>query len=103
MTTTAIEEPQPRRAKSGPPSEFLFSVLALLVATIVVQAIYALHVRPTAQAIMERDRIQLQTDPAYVSERSFYIIIKDYEQEAEIILMLWALAILGFRAREQTY
>jgi biopolymer transport protein ExbB/TolQ len=102
MNTTVAEQSQTRRMKFRPPSEFLFSVIALLVATIVVQAIFALHVRPIAQALMEKDRIQIQSDPAYVSERSLYIIIKDYEQEAEIILMLWALAILGFRAREQT-
>ena len=29
------------------------------------------------------------------------MVIKDYEQEAEIILMLWALAILGYKAIEQ--
>ena len=33
--------------------------------------------------------------------RSIYVVIKDYEQEAEIILMLWALAILSYKAIEQ--
>jgi biopolymer transport protein ExbB/TolQ len=37
-------------------------------------------------------------DPEYVQQRSIYVVIKDYEQEAEIILMLWALAILGYKA-----
>jgi biopolymer transport protein ExbB/TolQ len=36
-----------------------------------------------------------------VQQRSIYVVIKDYEQEAEIILMLWALAILGYKAIEQ--
>jgi biopolymer transport protein ExbB/TolQ len=40
-------------------------------------------------------------DPNYVQQRSIYVVIKDYEQEAEIILMLWALAILGYKAIEQ--
>jgi biopolymer transport protein ExbB/TolQ len=83
------------------PNEFFFSIFALLVVTIFVHAIFVLHVRPTAQAILERDRAAQIKDPSYVSERSFYVLIKDYEQEAEIILMLWAIAILAFKARQQ--
>lgn len=83
------------------PNEFLFSLFALIVATIVVHSIYVLHVRPTAQAIMTQQRKAMLADPLYVPERSLYIIVKDYEQEAEIILMLWALAIMGYKAQEQ--
>jgi biopolymer transport protein ExbB/TolQ len=101
MNTSVMQET--RRPQRAAPSEFMYSLFSLIVATIIVQAIYALHVRPMAQAVMERDRAAVIRDPTYVSERSFYIIIKDYEQEAEIILMIWALAILAYRAREQTH
>ena len=37
-------------------------------------------------------------DPA-VQQRSFFVVIKDYEQETCFILMLWAFAILGFKGR----
>lgn len=83
------------------PNEFLFNLFALIVATIVVHSIYVLHVRPKAQAVMTQQRQAMLTDPLYVPERSLYIIVKDYEQEAEIILMLWALAIMGYKAQEQ--
>lgn len=101
MNTTAMQATRPRRTRSPMSNEFLFSLISLAVATIIIQGIYALHVRPVAQAIMERDRVAIASDPTYVSERSFYIVIKDYEQEAEIILMIWALAILWYRSREQ--
>ncbi len=83
------------------PSEFLFSILTLLVIVILVHAVFTLHVRPNAQAILERDRAAQIKDPAYVSQRSFYVLIKDYEQEAEIILMLWAMTILAYKAHRQ--
>jgi biopolymer transport protein ExbB/TolQ len=83
------------------PNEFFFSVFALIVVTMIVHAAFVLHIRPTAQAILERDRAAQIKDPAYVSQRSFYVLIKDYEQQAEIILMLWAIAILGYKARRQ--
>jgi biopolymer transport protein ExbB/TolQ len=101
MSSTVLPNSAQRRARFNQPSEFMFSVFALILSTIVVQAIYALHVRPQAQAIMERDRAAVLQDPAYVSQRSLYVVLKDWEQEAEIILMLWALAILAWRAREQ--
>src|SRR5688500_9315676 len=101
MNTTAMQASRPRRSSTAMPNEFLFSLISLALATILIQAIYALHVRPVAQAIMERDRAAIANDPTYVSERSFYIVVKDYEQEAEIILMIWALAILWYRSREQ--
>ena len=80
------------------PNEFLFTVVALLIVTIFVHAAYVLHIRPVAEATLRADREKIAVDPNYVTERSFYVIIKDYEQQAEIILMLWALAIIGYKA-----
>jgi len=80
------------------PNEFTFTVVALLLSVILVHAAYVLHVRPVAEAQMRADREAMAKDPEYVQQRSIYVVIKDYEQEAEIILMLWALAILGYKA-----
>lgn len=80
------------------PNEFIFTVVALLLSVILVHAVYVLHVRPVAEAQMRADREAMAKDPEYVQQRSIYVVIKDYEQEAEIILMLWALAILGYKA-----
>ena len=83
------------------PNEFLFTVVALLIVTVFVHATYVLHIRPVAEATLRADRERMSVDPNYVTERSFYVIIKDYEQQAEIILMLWALAIIGYKAVAQ--
>jgi len=80
------------------PNEFIFTVVALLLSVILVHAAYVLHVRPVAEAQMRADREAMAKDPEYVQQRSIYVVIKDYEQEAEIILMLWAVAILGYKA-----
>jgi biopolymer transport protein ExbB/TolQ len=82
------------------PSEFLFSVISLVVAVILVHATYVLHIRPTAEAIVSEQRALMAENPDFVAERSFYVIIKDYEQEAIVILLLWALAIIAYKALE---
>jgi len=81
------------------PTEFVYQVFSLLIAFILVHALYVTLIRPQAEVFLEREAAQLQADPAYVPQRSFYVVIKDYEQEACFVLMLWAFAILGYKGR----
>jgi biopolymer transport protein ExbB/TolQ len=83
------------------PNEFLFTIVALLVSIVIVHAVYVLHVRPVAEATLQADRERMMADPNHVSQRSLEVVLKDYEQEAEVILMLWALAIMGYKAIAQ--
>jgi len=83
------------------PGEFIFSLFALAIIIVIVHGIYVLDIRPKAQAILEEQRAGMLEDPNYIADRSFYVLVKDYEQEAEIILFLWALAIMGYKARHQ--
>jgi biopolymer transport protein ExbB/TolQ len=85
------------KTKSPILSEFIFQVLALIVAAVVVQAVYATVIRPRANAVLERERVAMMEDPDYVAQRSFYVVIRDYEQEACFILMLWAFAIMAYK------
>lgn len=78
-------------------NDFFFQVFALIIAVIVVHAAYVAVIRPNADAVLQQQAELQAQDPTYVSERSLYVILKDYEQEAEIILMLWALSILGLK------
>ena len=39
----------------------------------------------------------MEVDSTYVQERSLWVIMRDFEQEACLILMLWALAIMTFK------
>ncbi|MGB1340740.1 MAG: MotA/TolQ/ExbB proton channel family protein [Pseudomonadales bacterium] len=82
------------------PAEFLFQLISLLVAVLLVHAIYVAVVRPNANAILEAQAILINEDPDYVPERSAYVIVKDLEQEACFILMLWAMALMGSKALE---
>ena len=81
------------------PTEFVYQVFSLGFAFILVHALYVTLIRPQAEVFLEREAAQLQADPAYVPQRSFYVVIKDYEQEACLVLMLWAFAILGYKGR----
>ena len=78
-------------------AEFMFQVLTLVVAVIIVQAFYATIVRPRARAALEAERVAMADDPDHVSTRSFYVVIRDYEQEICFILMLWAFAIMAYK------
>ena len=83
------------------PNELFFTLFVLAIAILIVHSAYVLHIRPSAQAILEADRAAQIADPAYVSQRSFYVLIKDYEQEVVLILMLWAIGILGYKSYQQ--
>jgi len=83
--------------RSAFPTEFVFQVLSLLGAFILVHAVYVAVIRPNADAVMAADIAQLKITPDYVPKRSYYVVVRDYEQEASFVLMFWALAILGFK------
>ena len=83
----------------GFPVELVYQVFSLLIAFILVHALYVSFIRPQATAFLEQEALQMQADPDYVQQRSFFVVVKDYEQEACFILMLWAFAILGFKGR----
>ena len=86
--------------KKNFPSELVFQVFSLLIAFILVHAIYITLVRPQAEAFLAQEAVSMRTNPDYVQQRSFYVVIKDYEQETCFVLMLWAFAILGYKGRE---
>ena len=81
------------------PVEFVFQIFSLFLSVIVVHAMYVAWIRPQANAVMEEQRIMLEQEADYVPERSLYVIVRDFEQEACLILALWALAIMGYKAR----
>jgi biopolymer transport protein ExbB/TolQ len=80
------------------PIEFVFQVTSLIVAIILVHGLYVLVVRPQADTVLAEQAARMQVDPDYVQERSVWVIIRDFEQEACFILGLWAFAIMGFKA-----
>lgn len=86
--------------KKNIPVEFVYQLFALIISIIVVHAFYVTVVRPNATAVIEEQAIQREQNPDYVTERSVWILIKDYEQESCFILMFWALAIMAFKARD---
>jgi biopolymer transport protein ExbB/TolQ len=80
------------------PGEFLYQVFALIIAAIVVHATYVTVVRPKATAILAEQSLRMQQEENYSPDRSIFVLIRDFEQEACFILALWAFAIMGYKA-----
>jgi hypothetical protein len=78
--------------------EFIYQVFSLIVIVIIVHAIYVAVIRPKADTILAKQAIQLAEDKSQVMERSVFVLVRDYEQEACFILMFWAIAIMGYKA-----
>lgn len=84
-------------------SEFFYQVVALVLSFIVVHTIYVGLVRPNAEAVIAAEQAALASQQASgetVSiERSAWVVLKDYEQEACFILMLWVMAVMALKAQ----
>jgi biopolymer transport protein ExbB/TolQ len=73
----------------------IFNVGMLLVVTLVVQAIYAIHVRPSAEAWRLQEQQFVNADTNYKPKRSLLVIIEEPEPEAAIIMCIWSLLLAG--------
>jgi len=85
--------------KHNPLSDFLYQVFALFVAFIIVHAVYVTVIRPNANALLEEQQARQDAGEAYEVERSIFIVIKDFEQEACFVLALWVFAIMALKAK----
>lgn len=84
---------------SLPSRELLFQIFALLLAVILVHTLYVLWIWPEAAAALAAEQAALAAGGAAPPQQSLFVVIKDYEQEAGLILALWALAIIAYKAR----
>ena len=88
--------PAPRRSQY--PSEFFVTLFALIFTIVTVHATYVAWIRPQGEAITAVELARAKEDKTYVPKRSFFLVIKDNEQEGEIIFFVWALLIIGYKA-----
>jgi len=80
-------------------SEFIFQLFALLIAVIVVHAAYVGVIRPSAEAQLQHQMERQAAGDDFVPERTLAVVIRDFEQETCFILLIWALAIMGYKGR----
>lgn len=80
-------------------SEFTFQVFTLIISIIVVHAFYVALIRPNANALLQQQIDQQALGEPYVVQRSLYVVMRDYEQEACFVLMFWAMGIMGYKAK----
>ena len=80
-------------------NEMFFQLVALLLSIIIVHTIYVTVVRPNAENTIKRHAEMAAAGEQYEVPRSFFIVVKDLEQESCFILMFWALSIMGYKTR----
>jgi biopolymer transport protein ExbB/TolQ len=85
--------------KHNPVNDFIYQLIALFLAVIVVHAIYISIIRPKAEAILREQQARQDAGEVYEVERSVYTVIKDLEQETCFILALWAIAIIALKTK----
>ena len=83
-------------------NDFVFQVTTLVLAFLIMHVPWTLVVRPRARVVLETQARDMRTNPEYIQERSWWVIIKDPEQEWEFILCLWALCIMGAKWHSST-
>jgi biopolymer transport protein ExbB/TolQ len=79
--------------------DFLVPVLAFVFSVIVVHTLYQSVVRPAARDFEITNRLKAvqNTEPGKAPERSIAVIMKDPEQEVEVIFWVWATIVLGYK------
>jgi biopolymer transport protein ExbB/TolQ len=81
----------------------VYSIAALLLSVIVIHSIWTLIIRPRAEAVLSQ-RVTITNSSNVKAQvlqlRSVYVILKDYEQETCVVLMLWSLLLLGRQAQQ---
>jgi biopolymer transport protein ExbB/TolQ len=81
--------------------EFLVPNLGLILAIVLVEMFYSAVVRPRADELLLKNKVMRAQAGANASanldERSIYIIIRDPEQQWEIILFLWGMTVLSYK------
>ncbi len=78
-------------------SSFWTQLLTLILSFMVVHLVYATLIRPSANEILQDRTERFAVGEQFVPERSLYVTLRDYEQETCFVLMIWALAIMGFK------
>ena len=79
------------------PTEMVYQIFSLLLVFIIVHGTYVSLIRPKAESFLTMQQAQLLEQPDAVQEQNFYVVIRDFEQEACLILFFWALAILIYK------
>lgn len=80
--------------------EALCQVLALVLAFVIVHTAYEFGVRPVAAVELQRQEAQIEPDASPSLGARIAVTIKDYEQEACFIALLWALAIMWMKIQK---
>jgi biopolymer transport protein ExbB/TolQ len=78
-------------------SDFIYQIFALIISVIIVHAVYVAIIQPNAAAALAQQSAMQLADAEYVAPMSMYVVLRDFEQESCLMLMFWAIAIMGLK------
>ncbi|MCY3626793.1 MAG: MotA/TolQ/ExbB proton channel family protein [Gammaproteobacteria bacterium] len=76
-------------------SPILTQIISLFICILLVHVVWASVIRPNARVVLEERKVLAEQDQDFTAERSIWVTLKDWEQESCVILMFWALALMG--------
>jgi len=85
--------------KKNVSAEFIYQMVSLLAAFVLIHGLYAGLIRPRANSFINAQAEARARGEAVSEETSIYVILKDAEQEACLILALWAVALITWKTR----
>lgn len=87
------------RSQAGQ-KEFHFQLMVLVAIVVLVHALYAWVIRPRAETYSKAQAALAIEERSTGETPPLVMILKDYEQESCIILFLWALSLMGYKAQQ---
>ena len=82
------------------PSDFIYQISALILSVLFVHIIYIGVIRPNADIILAERAAAIESGVPADSERSLFVVLRDYEQESCFILFFWAFAMMALKAKD---
>lgn len=75
-------------------------LLLLAAIALVTHTFYTIYVRPVAEAWLAEQTAYVAANPGAKPERSIWVVIQDAEQEATIIIAIWAMMLAAMKFHE---
>jgi biopolymer transport protein ExbB/TolQ len=79
--------------------DFLIKNFALLVSIVAVWMLYSSYIRPAAEYVAAESRLRAAQDPEFTAPRTLPVVLKDWEQQVELTLFVWAAILMTLKLR----
>ena len=93
------ENPSLRRKQRFLSWDFFIKNAALVFSIVAVWMLYSVYIRPAAEDVAIESRFRAAQDPDFTAPRTLPVVLKDWEQQAEVTLWVWATILMSLKLR----